>query len=48
MLEYVCVDGGLVRAEELGAEEGEEEVCHDREARHLRVAEKIDPVDSLS
>ena len=41
VLEDVGVDGGLIRAQELGAEEGEEEVRHDGQARHLSVSAKI-------
>ena len=40
MLEDVGIDGGLVRTQKLGAEEGEEEVGHDGEAGHLCVSEK--------
>ena len=41
VLEDVGVDGGLIRAQELGAEEGEEEVRHDGQARHLSVSAKM-------
>ena len=41
VLEDVGVDGGLIRAQELGAEEGEQEVRHDGQARHLSVSAKI-------
>ena len=41
MLEDVGIDGGLIRTQELGAEEGEKEVGHDGEAGHLRVSEKM-------
>ena len=44
MLEDVGIDGGLIRTQKLGAEEGEEEVGHDGEAGHLCVSEKMFPL----